>query len=121
MSSDNTILILRLRRKKKYIWLVINVKSHECFANAEWTRWWIYRHCPQQYTTSKRLAYHISQKINETQQTEYGIIQFNSRANIDDFELKNGELVCGESVVIEPANNHADIETEDSDWIIIGE
>ena len=114
-----SIMILRLRRKSKYIWLVINIKSDECFENAEWTRWWIYSHCPQKYTTSKRLAYRISEKMNEEQERECEIIQFNSRANIDDFELKNGELVCDRLEVIEPDNNYADMKKNEYDWIII--
>lgn len=119
MSLNNTILLLRLRYGKRFIWLVINVESHECFANAQWTKWWIYQNCPQQYTMNKKLAYHIAEKMNKVQQTEYGIIQFNSKANIDDFKLKNGKLVRGASAAIEPANNNADLETEESDWIII--
>ena len=118
MSSNNTILVLRLRHGKKFIWLVVTVQSHECFENAQWTRWWIYENCPQQYTTNKKLAHHIAHKMNEEQQTEYGTIQFNSKANIDDFELKDGKLTRCHSVVIEPANNYADPETEYSDWII---
>ena len=119
MSANNTILLLRLRYGKRFIWLVINVQSHECFANSQWTRWWIYQNCPQQYTTNKKLARYIAEKMNEEQKTEYGIIQFNSKANIDDFILKNGKLQRGCSVVIEPDNNNADSETEESDWIII--
>ena len=119
MSANNTILLLRLRYGKRFIWLVINVQSHECFANSQWTRWWIYQNCPQQYTTNKKLARYIAEKMNEEQKTEYGIIQFNSKANIDDFILKNGNLKRCCSVVIEPDNNNADLETEESDWIII--
>ena len=119
MSANNTILLLRLRYGKRFIWLVVNVQSHECFANTQWTKWWIYQNCPQQYTMNKKLAYHIAEKINEEQQTEYGIIQFNSKANIDEFKLKNGKLMRGPLEVIEPANNHSDLEMEESDWIII--
>lgn len=119
MSANNTILLLRLRYGKRIIWLVVNVESHECFANTQWAKWWIYQNCPQQYTMNKKLAYHIAEKMNKEQQTEYGIIQFNSKANIDDFKLKNGKLVRGASPVIEPANNNTDLETDESDWIII--
>ncbi len=119
MSANNTILILRLCYSKRLIWLVLNVQGHECFANAQWTRWWIYHHCPQQYTMNKRLACHIANKINKEEQTEYGIVQFNSKANIDDFTLKNGKIEKCDMVVTEPAHNNADTGTEESDWIII--
>jgi hypothetical protein len=119
MSANNTILILRLNYGKRLIWLVIVVQSHECFANSQWTRWWIYQNCPQQYTTNKKMAYHIAKQINKEKQTEYGIIQFNSKASIDGFKLKNGKLVRGNSMVTDPANNYADLETVESDWIII--
>ena len=65
MSANNTILLLRLRYGKRFIWLIVNVESHECFANAQWTKWWLYKKCPQQYTMNKKLAYHIAQKMNE--------------------------------------------------------
>ena len=119
MSLNNTILILRLRYGKRFIWLVTNVEGHECFANTQWTRWWIYNNCPQQYTTNKKLAYHIAHKMNEIHQTEYGVIQFNSRVNIEDFKLKGGKLNKCDSGVIAPANNYADLETVESDWLIV--
>lgn len=119
MSADNTILILRLRYGKRFIWLVLNVQAHECFANAQWTKWWIYQNCPQQYTMNKKLASYIAEKMNEEEKTEYGIIQFNSKANIDDFKLKNGKLYCCDYEVAQPTSNIADLDTEESDWIII--
>ena len=68
---------------------------------------------------NERLACHIAKKINKEQQTEYGIVQFNSKANIDDFTLKDGKIHKCDMVVIEPAYNNADKETEEYDWILI--
>lgn len=115
MSSNNTILVMRLRYYKKYIWLVATVQIHGHFENTQWTRWWIYENCPQQYTMNKKLAHHIAHKLNKE---NYETMHVNSKANIDDFELKDGKLHRCASVVIEPANNYTNLEKEDFDWII---
>lgn len=104
MSRDNTILILRLVKNKRYIWIVLHVQSHENFENDKWVRWWLSKHCPQQYTLSGKLARHIAHKMNVQHDTEYGVVVFHSNSNINDFRKKRGKLIAP-NIMIENIQN----------------
>jgi len=117
MSKNDTVLILRLIKDKKYIWIVLHVQSHECFGNDKWTRWWLFKQKSLMYSLSESLARHIASKINKQNNTEYGVILFYSNSNIEDFQLKNGKLIAPEIDIIEPPN-HPDTSSPD-DWVVI--
>ena len=113
MSRDNTILIIRLRVKKRRIWVVAHVQAHEMFGDPQWTRWWLWAH-PVKYTKkwSKALliAFTMAKYI---QNLEHGIIKFNSKASIDDCILRHGEIEIPHKVA--PPSQWFDNSIE-SDW-----
>lgn len=106
MSKNDTVLILRLSKDTKYIWIVVHVQAHECFGNDEWTRWWLFQHAPQRYTLRERKARVIASSMNDYYRPEYGIILFHSDSNVEDFRLKCGKLIKPDIIISEPPNNN---------------
>ena len=106
MSKNDTVLIIRLLKDDKYIWIVLHVQAHECFGNDKWTRWWLFQHTPQRYTLRERKARLIASSMNDYYRPEYGVVLFHSDYNIDDFCLKGGKLTKSDTIIEEPPNNY---------------
>ena len=104
MSRDDTIVMLRIKSKGRFIWIVIHAQSVENFEDKGWLMWYLSSHMSEcrytkQYTSAVKVSKAIFNKLNKEGYSppEYGIRELQTNFDLDEYDndikVKNGRLI----------------------------
>jgi hypothetical protein len=110
------IYIIRLRNETKPIWTVVATATDNCeqFDDSVYTRRWLTINTPVKYTSNKKTARDIANKLGiEEYHSDYNISEINNKASLDGFESNCGVLVYSG----EPVRFFSSV----GDWVLVDE
>lgn len=108
------IYIIRLRNETKPIWIVVATDNCEQFDDSAYTRRWLTTNTPIKYTSNKKTARNIANKLGvEEYLNDYNISEINNKASLDGFESNCGMLIYSGEPVLDYSSA--------GDWVLVDE
>jgi len=94
MSRDDSVLIVKVFLKGKAVWLVFHVQAHDNFKSREFILWYISNSKNHNLFVTEDYARAEAQGLEDSNQTEYGMLKVDTNINLDEFNCDEQDNRC---------------------------
>jgi len=94
MSADDSILLLRLALRGRYVWIVLHVQAIENFGSDAFVEWYLAHEQTVRFTTRRSVAVCIARRKAAQNKVEHGLceVQSSFRIPVDKCDIAKGVL-----------------------------